>query len=66
VNTRFNVYRVRLTFSNCQGERAVLNGWPAQGLGFLDQNQAPAELLLAIDVVANPQHYSVVATMERL
>jgi hypothetical protein len=66
VDTRFNVYRVRLTFSNCQGERAVLNGWPAKGLGFLDQSQTPAELLLAIDVVASTQHYSVVATMERL
>lgn len=60
VDSRYDVYRVTLNYSACQGALSTLNGLPVKGLSIYDGGKTPAELLLALDAVDGTQHYSIV------
>lgn len=63
---RFNVYRVNLRYSSCQGALAVLNGLPVKGLAIYDDTVTAARLHMALDVIGSTRHYSVVLTEQRM
>lgn len=65
VDGRFDVYRVNLTYSACQGALSPLNGLPVKGLATYDAGKTPAELFMALDAASSLQHYSIVLTERR-
>ncbi len=65
VDSIYDVYRVTLNFSACQGALVPLNGLPVKGLATYDARQVPAELVLALDVGEGTQHYSIVLLEHR-
>ncbi len=65
VDSRFDVYRVNLSYSACLGPLALLNGLPVKGLATYDGSKNPAELFLVLDAVGSAQHYSIVLVERR-
>jgi len=65
VDGRYDVYRVTLNYSACQGALSTLNGLPVKGLATYDGGKNPAELMLALDVGEGTQHYSMVLLEHR-
>lgn len=66
VDPEYNTYRLTARYASCTGSAGVLNGNAARGLGYLDSTKSPAELFIALDVVANSQHFSVVQRLQRI
>lgn len=48
IDSRFNAYATRLSFSGCKGDKAALNGTNASGLMFIDDLASPAKLSLGV------------------
>ncbi|MFM8516419.1 MAG: choice-of-anchor D domain-containing protein, partial [Nevskiaceae bacterium] len=48
IDSRFNAYATRLSFSGCKGDKAALNGTNASGLMFIDDTTSPAKLSLGV------------------
>lgn len=48
IDSRFNAYATRLSFSSCKADKAALNGTNAVGVMFLDDTVSPAKLVLGI------------------
>jgi len=66
VDSRYDVYRVTLNYSACQGVWSSLNGLPVKGLSTYDGGKIPAELLLVLDAGEGTQHYSIVLLEQRI
>jgi hypothetical protein len=48
IDSRFNAYATRLSFSSCKADKAALNGTNAVGVMFLDDTVSPAKLVLGV------------------
>jgi len=48
IDSRFNAYATRLSFSSCKADKAALNGTTAVGVMFLDDTVSPAKLVLGV------------------
>lgn len=48
IDSRFNAYTTRLSFSGCKAEKAALNGTNAVGVMFLDDTATPAKLTIGV------------------
>ncbi len=66
VDSHYDVYRVTLSYSACQGALTPLNGLPVKGLATYDAQRNPAELVLALDAGEGTQHYSIVLLERRI
>ena len=66
IDSQFNVYDVSITYSNCTGDEAVLNGAVFAGLGILDDTVVPETLIFGVTGVVGNETYSVVSALPRL
>lgn len=48
IDSRFNAYATRLSFSSCKADKTALNGTNAVGVMFLDDTVSPAKLVLGV------------------
>jgi hypothetical protein len=48
IDSRFNAYATRLSFSGCKGDKSALNGTNAGGVLFLDDTASPVKLTLGL------------------
>jgi hypothetical protein len=65
IDSHYDVYRVELTHSACQGALAALNGLPVKGLATCDAGKSPAEFFLALDTASSARKNSIVLTERR-
>lgn len=65
IDSRYNAYRVEYTYSNCQGQNAILNGITLRGLATLDNTVSPELLIVGAQGIANATGLSVVEILER-
>ena len=65
INAQYNAYRVEYTYSNCNGENAVLNGLTLRGLATLDNTSSPELLIVGAQGLSNGVGLSVVEILER-
>lgn len=66
INSQFNAYDVSITYSNCVGNFAVLNGATFTGLGILDNTVTPEQVTVGLTGAAGGVTYSIVFTMPRI
>lgn len=65
IDSDYNAYRVKYTYSNCIGEYAVLNGRALEGLATLDNTSSPELLIVGAQGAINGIGVSVVEILER-
>ena len=58
-----NVYQVSYTLEDCTGANAVLNGVQFTGLGYLDVNASPVELVIAVAGANSTSKYAIVSDL---
>ena len=66
VDTHFNAYDVSITYSNCQGDFAILNGARFDGLGTLDNTVNPEEAIAGLVGNVGGVTFSVIFVLPRL
>ena len=66
IDSQFNVYDVSITYSNCAGDEAVLNGAVFAGLGILDDTVVPETAIFGVTGAVGNETYSVVNALPRL
>lgn len=66
IDSQYNVYDVSITYANCIGDEAVLNGAVFAGLGILDDTAAPETAIFGVTGVVGNETYSMVRTLSRL
>ena len=66
INSQFNAYDVSITYSNCVGNFAVLNGAIFTGLAILDNTVIPEQVIVALTGAVGGVTYSVVLTLPRI
>lgn len=66
IDSRFNAYDVSITYSNCEGAVANLNGATFSGLGILDNSAVPETAIFALTGVVDNVIYSVIYELTRL
>lgn len=66
IDSAFNAYDVSMTFSNCVGNAAILNGVTFTGLCILDNTVTPEQLTVGMTGAVSGVTYSVVVTLPRL
>lgn len=66
INSQFNAYDVSITYSNCVGNFAVLNGATFTGLGILDNTVTPEQVTVGLTGAVGGVTYSIVFTMPRI
>jgi len=66
IDSQFNAYDVSMTFSNCVGNFAILNGVTLTGLGILDNTVTPEELTFVMTGTVAGMTGSVVFTLPRI
>lgn len=58
-----NAYQVSYTLEDCTGANAVLNGVQFTGLGYLDVNASPVELVIAVAGANSTSKYAIVSDL---
>jgi hypothetical protein len=48
VNSSYDIYQVSLTYQNCTGSYAVLNGLQLTGLAVVNPNTSPTQLTISV------------------
>ena len=48
INSRYDIYQVSLTYENCTGSYAVLNGLQLTGLAVFNPNTSPTQLTISV------------------
>jgi hypothetical protein len=66
IDSQFNVYDVSITYSNCTGDEAVLNGAIFTGLGILDDTVVPETAIFGVTGAVGNETYSLVSALPRL
>jgi len=66
INSQFNAYDVSITYSNCVGNFAVLNGGTFTGLAILDNTVTPEQVIVALTGAVGGVTYSSVFTLARI
>lgn len=66
IDSQYNAYDVSITYSNCLGTAAVLNGSTFSGLGILDNTVAPEVAIIGLTGDVGSETYSVVYSLPRL
>lgn len=65
IDARFGLYRVQYRYSDCLGERALLNGLSFRGLAALDDSFVPERLVIAAAATSAGEGFSLVDVLER-
>lgn len=66
INSQFNAYDVSITYSNCVGNFAVLNGATFTGLGILDNTVTPEQAVVGLTGTVGGVIFSIVFTLPRI
>ena len=66
INAAYNAYDVSFTYSNCDGQEAILNGSTFTGLALLDNTALPEEIGIAVTGDVAGVHVSSVLILERI
>ena len=66
IDPQYNAYDVSITYSNCVGDSAVLNGATFTGLGILDNTVAPETAVIGLTGAVGSETYSIVYSLPRL
>jgi hypothetical protein len=66
IDARFNIYDVSVTYSNCMGDTAVLNGSTFAGLGTLDNSKMPETAVVGLTGDVGTETYSAIYVLPRL
>lgn len=65
INAQFNAYRAQYTYSNCQGQNAVLNGTTFRGIATLDNTSVPEALVVGAQALIGSTGISAIDILER-
>jgi hypothetical protein len=66
IDSAFNAYDVLMTFSNCVGNAAILNGATFTGLGILDNTVTPEHLVVGMTGAVSGVVVSIVISLPRI
>ena len=66
IDSRYNAYDIWITYSDCVGDAAALNGTRFSGLGTLDDSVNPEQLFVALVGDVDGLTYSVVYVLPKL
>ncbi len=64
VNSAYDIYEVSLTYEDCTGSYAPLNGVQFTGLAVLDPNSSPEQVTIAVSGANSSGKYSLVLNLE--
>jgi len=64
INSSYDIYQVSLTYENCTGSYAVLNGLQLTGLAVFDPNTSPTQMTISIEGASTSSKFGIVLYLQ--
>ena len=64
INSSYDIYQVSLTYENCTGSYAVLNGLQLTGLAVFNPNTSPTQMTISVAGASSSGKFGIVLYLQ--